>query len=102
MLLQINTYAMLHEWKILQAENNEMKDIDESFEGWIDVQGRGRRRNASPPATADRHQDLPNPQKQQEIPARQAIKELHNQRKQLKRYKKTMKPASKLPKVSTV
>jgi hypothetical protein len=39
---------------------------------------------------------------QNEIPARQAIKEIHNQKMLSKRYQKTMKPALKLPQVSTV
>ncbi|KAI2513048.1 hypothetical protein MHU86_1339 [Fragilaria crotonensis] len=95
--LQVDTFASLKEWKILQDRDASMEDEDRNnTECWIDVPERGRRRDKSPPKEHESTQLHSN------IPARQAIKELHNQLKQSKRYQKTMKPASKLPQVLTV
>ncbi|KAI2496056.1 hypothetical protein MHU86_18477 [Fragilaria crotonensis] len=118
--LQVDTHASLTEWKLLKDMDTSMEEVDASTEAWINVPERGRRRGKSPPlqdsGVEQMHtiSDSPNEEmenryfnkaeeeKQRATPARQAIKELHNQLKQSKRYQKTMKPASKLPQVSTV
>ncbi|KAI2503179.1 hypothetical protein MHU86_11282 [Fragilaria crotonensis] len=121
-LLQVNTLATLKEWKILKDADTSMEDVstgNKDSDGWIDVPERGRHRGKSPPkketeiATPTQTTELQmngtkeqrhisDREKHSNIPARQAIKELHNQLKQSKRYQKHMKPASKLPQVSTV
>ncbi|KAI2490362.1 hypothetical protein MHU86_24202 [Fragilaria crotonensis] len=113
--LQVDTNVPLTEWKVLVDMDTAMEDTSISTEGsWINVPERGRRRGKSPPQEPENEkrnepggnmeaQHHPKEaETQRGIPARQAIKELHNQLKQSKRYQKTMKPASKLPQVSTV
>lgn len=120
--LQVDTSSPLKEWKILKDMDTSMEDMEDNknTEEWIAVPERGRRRNKSPQAepkeinqdsvngggslkgTDDKSQVTKKVNHQCDTPARQAIKELHNQLKQSKRYQKIMKPASKLPQVSTV